>query len=120
MSNSFDKSCRFLCTEDEFLEELKSSAFEALLQNPGSEYNDWQQILIENYATKIENVYGSNPSEVFAGLADLWETPYEDTASGLEYTFCIWAAAFATDASVQMYYDMIDRKEEVKHTSTIQ
>lgn len=49
-------------------------------------------------------------SEVFADLANLWESPYYDKNSGLEYTFSQWAEAFASEASVQMYYDLTDKK----------
>ena len=94
---------------DEHVDELKHIAFDVLLQNPGSEFGDWQQTLIEEYATEVVDVYGCNPENAEASLADLWETPYEDPASGLEYTFSAWAEAFCNEASVQMYHDMVDK-----------
>lgn len=97
------------CTNDDTLDELKVAAFEALLFNPGSEQSEWTDTLISQYGTEVVDAYGNNPNEVFADLADLWETPYYDGNSGLEYTFSQWADAFATDASVQMYYDLIDK-----------
>ena len=88
------------------MDELKASAFEVLLLNPGSDQGDWAQILVEQYGTEVVDAYGNNPDEVYAELADLWETPYLDKNSGLEYKFETWAMAFATEASVQMYYDL--------------
>lgn len=96
----------FGCTEDETLEELKAAAFEALLQNPGCDQADWAKILVEDYGTEVVDAYGNNPREVYAALADLWEDSYWDCNSDLEYSFKQWAEAFATDASVQMYYDL--------------
>lgn len=98
---------------DEALAELKASAFEALLLNPGSEYGDWKQTLIDEYATEVVDAFGCNPEDAEASLSDLWETPYEDTASGLEYTFSTWAEAFCNEASVQMYYNMIEKLKNV-------
>lgn len=99
----------FGCTEDETLEELKAVAFEALLLNPGCDQSDWAKILVNEYGTEVVDAYGNNPHEVYADLADLWEAPYWDRKSDLEYTFKQWAEALATDASVQMYYDLTDR-----------
>ena len=44
-------------------------------------------------------------------LEDLWESPYLDEVSGLEYDFKTWAEAFSTDAAVQMYYDLTEKNE---------
>ena len=95
--------------QDSVLEEVKTAAFEALLLNPGSDFGDWEQILVKEYATEVIDANGENSEEVYEALSDLWETPYEDIASGLEYDFKDWAEAFATDESVRMYYDMIDK-----------
>lgn len=91
---------------DETLDELKAAAFEVLLLNPGIEQGEWAKILIEQYGTEVVDAYGNNPYEVFADLADLWETPYCDRRSGLEYPFAQWAVALANEAAVQMYYDL--------------
>jgi hypothetical protein len=97
------------CTNDDTLDELKVAAFEALLFNPGSEQSDWAKILVEQYGTEVVDAYGKDPAEAYASLETLWESPYLDEVSGLEYTFSQWADAFVTDASVQMYYDLIDK-----------
>lgn len=97
---------------DDALDELKASAFEALLLNPGSEFGDWQQILIEDYPSEVVDAYGCDPDDAVSSLSDLWETPYNDTASGLEYTFETWAQCFYTEASVQMYYDLIEKMKK--------
>ena len=94
------------------LEELKAAAFEVLRLNPGCEKSDWAKILVEQYGTEVVDAYGKDPAEAYASLEDLWESPYLDEVSGLEYDFKTWAEAFATDAAVQMYYDLIERKNE--------
>lgn len=97
---------------DDTLEELKAAAFEVLLLNPGCDQGDWTDILIEQYGTEVVDAYGNNPFEVYALLVDLWESPYFDKCSGLEYDFKTWAEALWTDAAVQMYYDLIDKKSQ--------
>lgn len=97
------------CTNDDTLDELKVAAFEALLFNPGSEQSEWTDTLISQYGMEVVDAYGKDPAEAYASLEALWESPYLDEVSGLEYTFSQWADAFATDASVQMYYDLIDK-----------
>lgn len=91
---------------DDALEELKAAAFEVLLENPGCEQSDWAQILVEQYGTELVDEYGPSPADVFASLADLWESPYYDENSGLEYDYKDWAEALWTEAAVQMYYDL--------------
>lgn len=89
--------------QDETLEELKTAAFEVLLLNPGCCCAEWITILTEQYATELTDAYGTNPVEVYASLTDLWESPYFDKNSGLEYDYKTWAEALWTDAAVQMY-----------------
>ncbi|MCI7787007.1 MAG: hypothetical protein MR489_05360 [Prevotella sp.] len=88
------------------LDELKAAAFEVLLLNPGCDQSDWTNILVEQYGTEVVDAYGKDPAEAYASLADLWESPYFDTNSGLEYDYKTWAKAFATEKSVMMYHDM--------------
>ncbi len=98
---------RKFCSNDETLEELKAAAFEVLLLNPGCEQSDWVDILIEQYGTEVVDAYGKDPAEAYASLEALWESPYLDENSGLERSYEEWAQAFATEAAVQMYYDLI-------------
>ncbi len=69
------------------------------------------KILVEQYGTEVVDAYGKDPAEAYASLEDLWESPYLDEVSGLEYDFKTWAEAFATDAAVQMYYDLTEKNE---------
>lgn len=94
---------------DDTLEELKSAAFEVLLLNPGCEQSDWAKILVEQYGTELIDAYGANPQTIYASLADLWERPYFDKNSGLEYDYKTWSEALCTDAAVQMYYKLTDK-----------
>lgn len=97
-------------TSDVTLEELKAAAFEALLQYPGSGESDWAQTLVEEYGTEVVDAFGDNPEDAYTSLEDLWDSPYRDPNSGLEYTFNTWAECFCNESSVQMYHDMIDKK----------
>ena len=93
------------------LDELKAAAFEVLLLNPGCEQSDWAKILVEQYGTEVVDAYGKDPAEAYASLEDLWESPYFDRNSGLEYDFKTWAEAFSTDAAVQLYYDLTEKNK---------
>lgn len=96
---------------DETLDVLKSDAFEVLLLNPGCDREDWKQTLVEDYGTEVVDAYGNNPPEVFALLDDLWESPYYDKTSGLEKDYKEWAEAFATEAAVDLYYELVNSKK---------
>lgn len=91
---------------DELMDALKDAAFQVLIDNPGSDLCDWRKTLIEEYGPEVTDALGNNPPEVFEMLDDIWGSPYLDKCSGLEYDFNEWAEAFATDASVRMYYDL--------------
>ena len=82
-------------------------AFETLLNHPGCDYVDWQNLFVEECAGELIEAYGSNPFEVLEKLSKLWETPYHDRRSNLEYRFREWAEAFANEMSVQLYRDLI-------------
>lgn len=93
------------------LDELIAAAFEVLLLNPGCDQAEWADILVGQYGTEVVDAYGKDPAEAYASLADLWESPYFDRNSGLEYDFKTWARAFATEESVMMYHDMSRNKQ---------
>ena len=108
-NEDFDEELENEDDSSDTLAELKAAAFEILLTEPGSEFDDWRWELINNYGTELTDEFGSDPFDVDASISDLWETPYYDEASGLEYDFSDWASAFATEQSVQMYYDFISQ-----------
>ena len=93
------------------LDELKAAAFELLLLNPGCDQAEWADILVGQYGTEVVDAYGKDPTEAYASLADLWESPYLDVVSGLEYDYKTWAEAFSTDAAVQLYYDLTEKNK---------
>lgn len=99
---------------DTLMDELKAAAFEYLLLNPGSEFGDWQQGMIEQYPTEVVDALGSNPEEVFADLADLWETDYTDPKTGMEQKLSEWAMSFANEYSVGVYYFLVDACTDLK------
>lgn len=97
---------------DETLDELKAAAFEVLLLHPGSSHDEWAAALVQQCGTELIDVYGRDPKKIYASIAELWHTSYRDENSGLEYKFETWAEAFATEASVQMYYDLLNINNE--------
>lgn len=104
-----DMNGEFLFYEtDPLMDELKAAAFEYLLLNPGSEFGDWQQGLISDYPTEVVDALGTNPEEVNAALADLWESDYEDPKTGTCQKFSEWAMSFANEYAVGIYYYLVD------------
>lgn len=101
------------------MDELKSAAFECLLLNPGSEFGDWVNLLIEQYPSEVVDAFGTNPETVHAELADLWETPYLDIATKIEQTYSQWAMAFVNEYSVGIYYNLVDALKKPPKTYEI-
>lgn len=99
---------------DTLMDELKDVAFEFLLLNPGSEFGDWQQGLISDYPTEVVDALGTNPEEVNAALADLWESDYCDTKTGIEQKYSDWAMSFANEYAVGVYYFLVDACADLK------
>lgn len=91
-----------------FIEELKDAAFEYLLLNPGADFGDWQQSLISGYPTEVADALGTNREDVYAALADLWESDYEDPKTGIVQKLCEWAMSFANEYAVGIYYHLTD------------
>jgi len=98
------------CETDPTMDELKSVAFEVLRNNPGSEFGDWQGTLIEAHPRVVVDALGNDPSEVYSELADLWESEYDDEASGLCMDFNEWALAFATEEAVSVYNALVEER----------
>lgn len=97
-----------ICETDPLMDELKDAAFEYLLLNPGSEFWDWQRGMIDDYPTEVVDALGNDPFDVNSSLADLWEDNYEDPKTGIEQKLCDWALAFATEQSVNIYYELVE------------
>lgn len=97
------------------MEELKEVAFEYLLLNPGSEFDDWRQGLIADYPTEVVDALGTNPEEANAALADLWESDYTDPKTGIEQKLSEWAMSFANEYATGIYYFLADACTELKH-----
>ncbi len=101
-------------------DELKEAAFEYLLLNPGTEFGDWQQSLISDYPTEVVDALGTDPEEVYAALADMWDSEdYEDTETGECHTFKDWAEYFATDRSVELYDKLAEVKRKISASERV-
>jgi hypothetical protein len=103
--------------QDELLEELKASAFEVLLLNPGCTLDTWASILERQYGTELVDAFGTEPSKIRQSLMALWGKPYTDPVSGISRTFDHWARVLTTEESIGMYYDLTKRKKDI-HTDT--
>ena len=109
-----DEEFDYWTHQDTLMDELKAAAFEYLLTNPGCEFVDWQQGLIDDYPEEVVDALGNNPGDVYAALADLWEDDYEDPRTGTWRKFGEWAMVFANEYAVQLYYDLADACAELK------
>ncbi len=106
--------------EVDFYAELKEAAWNILHENPGTDFGDWQDMLIEQYPTEVVDALGTNPFDVFAELSDWWNTvDYDDGVLEIPYTFRDWAEYFATDRSVELYDLLVEAKREIKRLESV-
>ena len=99
--------------EDEFYADLKEAAWNILHENPGTDFGDWQMMLIEQYPTEVVDALGTNPPEVFAELSDWWDCmDYDDGVLEIPHTFREWAEYFATERSVELYDLLVEAKRK--------
>lgn len=97
----------------DFYAELKEAAWNILHENPGTDFGDWQMMLIEQYPTEVVDALGTNPPEVFAELSDWWDCmDYDDGMLEIPHTFREWAEYFATERSVELYDLLVEAKRK--------
>ena len=97
----------------DFYADLKEAAWNILHENPGTDFGDWQMMLIEQYPTEVVDALGTNPPEVFAELSDWWDCmDYEDGVLEIPHTFREWAEYFATERSVELYDLLVEAKRK--------
>lgn len=97
----------------DFYAELKEAAWNILHENPGTDFGDWQMMLIEQYPTEVVDALGTNPPEVFAELSDWWDCmDYDDGVLEIPHTFREWAEYFATERSVELYDILVEAKRK--------
>lgn len=99
---------------DPLTQELREAAFEYLLLNPGTEFGDWQQGMIDLYPAEVVDALGTDPEEVNADLADLWESDYTDFNTGIEQKFSEWALSFANEYAVGVYYFLLEACKDLR------
>ena len=98
----------------DFYADLKEAAWNILHENPGTDFGDWQMMLIEQYPTEVVDALGTNPPEVFAELSDWWDCmDYDDGVLEIPHTFREWAEYFATERSVELYDLLVEAKREI-------
>ena len=104
----------------DFYAELKEAAWNILHENPGTDFGDWQNMLIEQYPTEVVDALGTNPFDVFAELSDWWDCmDYDDGVMEIPYTFHNWAEYFATERSVELYDLLVEAKREIKRLESL-
>ena len=97
----------------DFYADLKEAAWNILHENPGTDFGDWQMMLIEQYPTEVVDTLGTNPPEVFAELSDWWDCmDYDDGVMEIPHTFREWAEYFATERSVELYDLLVEAKRK--------
>lgn len=115
MSSLVEALDELLEEEPDFYAELKDAAWNILHENPGTDFGDWMNMLIEQYPTEVVDAIGSHPAETYASLADMWDSDdYEDEATGECHSFKDWAEYFATDRSVELYDLLAEARREIK------
>lgn len=97
----------------DFYADLKEAAWNILHENPGTDFGDWQMMLIEQYPTEVADALDTNPPEVFAELSDWWDCmDYDDGVLEIPHTFREWAEYFATERSVELYDLLVEAKRK--------
>ena len=97
----------------DFYADLKEAAWNILHENPGTDFGDWQMMLIEQYPTEVVDALGTNPPEVFAELSDWWDCmDYDDGVLEIPHTFREWSEYFATERSVELYDLLVEAKRK--------
>ena len=97
----------------DFYADLKEAAWNILHENPGTDFGDWQMMLIEQYPTEVVDALGTNPPEIFAELSDWWDCmDYDDGVLEIPHTFREWAEYFATERSVELYDLLVEAKRK--------
>lgn len=96
------------------MDELRYAAFEYLLFNPGSKFDDWMQGMLEQYPTEVVDALGVNPETVYAELSDLWNSDYADPQTGIKQKFSEWALAFANEYAIGIYFRLVKAYDSLR------
>ncbi len=110
---------RWFVEEDapDFVEELKTCAYNIVRENPGIDRSEWIDELIRQYPSEVVDAYGTNPPEVYEELSDLWEMEYTDPETHEWNSFAGWSEYLATDPDALQ--EQLERaKERIKELET--
>lgn len=88
--------------------ELRAAAFETILFFPGQTFESWKKILLLEYTSEVVEALGSNPEDVQDGLAELWESVYEDESTGIAKKYCEWAVLLKNQSMVDYYRKLVE------------
>ena len=100
--------------EPDFYGILKECAWNILHENPGTEFGDWVNMLIEHYPTEVVDAIGSNPAEAYASLTDMWDCDdYRDPDTDMCHNYAEWAEYFATERSVELFDNLAEARRDL-------
>lgn len=88
--------------------ELRAAAFETILFFPGQTFDSWKKILLLEYTSELVDALGSNPEDVHEGLAELWDSIYEDECTGIAKKYSEWAALIKNQAMADYYKKLVE------------
>ena len=93
----------------EWEQELREGAWLLLHNEPGTDREEWKQVLMSQYPTEVVDTFGTDPAQAYATMDDWWEREaYEDENTGLCDTYQGWSLIFANEKSV-MVFDELSR-----------
>lgn len=94
----------------DFYGELKQCAWDVLHENPGYDFDEWLQTLIEQFPTEVVDAIGSHPAKTYASLCELWDDEYTDSETGVCRTFRQWAKRFGSYSAIDRYDKAAEEK----------
>lgn len=101
--------------EPDFYGELKQCAWNVLHENPGTDMDEWIDILMRQYPTEVVDAIGSHPAETYASLCEMWQDEYTDPETGECNTFWQWAMKFSSYSAIDRYDKAAEQEAILRH-----
>lgn len=99
---------------DEFTQDLKEAAWNVLHENPGSDFEDWKRMLLQEYPSEVVDVFGTKQKIIEEQLSSWWQTEaYLDPVTDICCTFQEWSAYFVNEKTVAIYDLLLEAKAEL-------
>lgn len=98
--------------------ELKQCAWNILHENPGYDFDEWTQTLMEQFPIEVVDAIGSHPTETYASLCEMWDDEYTDSETGECRTFRQWAKRFDSYSAIDRYDKAAEEKVILRRSGT--